>query len=175
MKIYMTLLILIFPICFFSVHAHSASEQEFKKVASEVEKINSLRETLVGAVPDKPDLNTFKAVCAPVGKKAKMTAKKNGWKFRQASHKNRNPEHAANKLELEAISFFLKHDQKVSYWLKKGKEHHYFRKITVQKACLKCHGLKENRPEFVTKKFPKDKAYGFKEGDLRGIYHVIIE
>lgn len=45
----------------------------------------------------------------------------------------------------------------------------YFRRINVQASCLACHGLKDNRPEFVKKNYPQDLAYNFKVGDLREV------
>jgi hypothetical protein len=50
----------------------------------------------------------------------------------------------------------------------------YFRRITVEPACLACHGKREARPEFVKKNYPQDKAFGFAAGDLRGVYSVFI-
>ncbi len=51
----------------------------------------------------------------------------------------------------------------------------YSAPIYVEKACLACHGAKDKRPAFIVKKYPEDKAYGFKEGDLRGIISVTFE
>jgi hypothetical protein len=45
--------------------------------------------------------------------------------------------------------------------------------LVVEKGCLKCHGPVEKIDpkvrETITKKYPDDKAIGFKEGDLRGV------
>jgi len=53
-----------------------------------------------------------------------------------------------------------------------GKERVYVPLLT-QKACLKCHGPAEKIDskvrETIAKKYPDDKAVGFKEGDLRGV------
>jgi hypothetical protein len=46
--------------------------------------------------------------------------------------------------------------------------------ITVQPSCLACHGPKDERPAFVKKDYPEDRAYGFEDGDLRGIYAVFV-
>ena len=50
----------------------------------------------------------------------------------------------------------------------------YVRPIFVEPACLACHGEKDKRPDFIVKKYPKDKAFDFKVGDLRGIISVMI-
>ena len=152
----------------------SLAEMENHPVVEKVEEINTLRETLVKGVSGTTQVTppVFKAVCKPVGMRAKAIAKENGWKFRQASEKYRNPNHKPTALELEAIKRFEKESLTSFFETDKSGNRHYFRRITVQKACLACHGPKDKRPEFIKNKFPQDKAFGFKEGDLRGIYHV---
>ncbi len=48
-----------------------------------------------------------------------------------------------------------------------------YKPLFVQPACMKCHGdNKTINPEVqkvITKKYPNDKAIGFKEGDFRGL------
>lgn len=44
----------------------------------------------------------------------------------------------------------------------------------MEAACLACHGEKDSRPEFIKEKYPDDRAYGFKKGDLRGVISVLI-
>ena len=45
--------------------------------------------------------------------------------------------------------------------------------LVVEKGCLKCHGpvdkIDPKVREIIAKKYPEDKAVGFKEGDLRGV------
>lgn len=57
--------------------------------------------------------------------------------------------------------------------------HHYFKPILIQAMCLNCHGEKETqiKPdtwEMIQKKYPKDAAINYKEGDLRGLWHIIF-
>jgi hypothetical protein len=53
---------------------------------------------------------------------------------------------------------------------------HYYKPILMQAMCLNCHGTKEQiQPktrEVIQKKYPSDLAYGYKEGEFRGIWHV---
>jgi hypothetical protein len=44
----------------------------------------------------------------------------------------------------------------------------------VQPSCLACYGPKDERPAFVKKDYPEDRAYSFEDGDLRGIYAVLV-
>jgi len=56
---------------------------------------------------------------------------------------------------------------------------HFYKPIMVQVICLKCHGRTETlAPKLVTlldEKYPEDKARGFSEGDLRGVFRVKVE
>jgi len=149
-----------------------------KKIADQItdlrsEKASSLLNTKVTVTPD-----VFKSVCSPVKKRAMAIAKKEGVKIRHAAIKNRNPGHAATKEDVKLHDLFSKKDEEKGVWekanLKDGKYIKYSRPIYVEKACLACHGEKDKRPDFIKKKYPQDKAYGFKEGDLRGIIQVMV-
>lgn len=128
-----------------------------------------------GAVIDE---ETFKKVCGAVGKRAKDITEKTGVKIRNAAVKNRNPLNAADEREQAIIERFEADKSLSEIWEdfeSEGKPYkRYTRPIFVEKACLACHGPKEARPEFIKIKHPDDKAYGFKEGDLRGIISVTV-
>ncbi|MCB0355787.1 MAG: DUF3365 domain-containing protein [Bdellovibrionales bacterium] len=153
---------------------------DFTDVVSQVERINSMREQLAATIPPQqtPTLDSFKAVCMPVGAELKALAANRKWSIRQAAEKYRNPEHKAQTLEVEAISKFKKNPNLLSYFttgqLQQQSGVFYFRRINVQKSCLKCHGQKSQRPKFIVEKYKKDKAFDFKEGDLRAIYRIFV-
>ena len=73
------------------------------------------------------------------------------------------------------IQRFLKDKELQSLWSEHQGQSHYFRRIVVQEKCLNCHGAKSKRPDFVKEKYPKDQAFDFKVGDLRGLYHVTFQ
>jgi len=50
----------------------------------------------------------------------------------------------------------------------------YMRPISVKQACIACHGSKDKRPKFIVEKYPNDRAFDFKVGDLRGMIEVIF-
>ncbi len=61
-----------------------------------------------------------------------------------------------------------------------GGEIHFFKPIVLQPMCLNCHGApgKEIAAATVTKiqeLYPEDRAVDFKEGDLRGVWHIVFE
>lgn len=144
------------------------------------EEIISMRSSLAKAfVLPGAEVNeeTFKKVCGAVGKRVKEINEKGEVKIRHAATKYRNPANAATTEEAAIMERFMKEAdiKEVSASFEKdGKRFsRYTRPIYVESACLACHGEKDSRPEFVKAKYPDDKAYGFKTGDLRGIISVI--
>lgn len=55
----------------------------------------------------------------------------------------------------------------------------YLAPILIKPPCLNCHGKKERLSPSVVKilkvKYPKDKAFNYRNGDLRGAFSVIIK
>jgi hypothetical protein len=49
----------------------------------------------------------------------------------------------------------------------------------MQGMCLSCHGKREQIPaptlNAINQLYPNDKAFDFKEGDLRGIWHITFK
>lgn len=121
--------------------------------------------------------DTFKKVCGAVGKRVKEINEKGEVKIRHAAVKYRNPVNAATPEEEAIIERFAKEPglKEISGAFEKdGKRFsRYTRPIYVESACLACHGEADARPAFIKAKYPDDKAYGFKTGDLRGIISVI--
>ncbi|MDR5640194.1 MULTISPECIES: DUF3365 domain-containing protein [unclassified Thermosynechococcus] len=156
----------------------SVNPDELGKAVTAIEQLDQMRiglaSTLEGSTTE-PTLDTFKAVCAPVGKKAKEIAAANGWQLRQVALKYRNPNHAPRTaLEVQALNRFDNNRQLQAFWQTDAEGVHYFRRIDVQASCLACHGAKNRRPAFIQEKYPSDRAYGFRVGDLRGMYAVTI-
>lgn len=138
----------------------------------------SLASTLEGS-SEEPTMDTMRQVCMPVGKRAKAIGQENGWTVRQVASKYRNPDHApAGARETGVIDLFARHPEITGLWepatADQGPGVNYYRRIDVQASCLACHGSKDSRPAFVTEKYPADRAFNFKPGDLRGMYAVFI-
>lgn len=101
--------------------------------------------------------------------------------IKRVTDKNRNPGNAANDEELEYISHLknlLANNEKPSPKLveKNGKWAAYY-PILTDRMCLQCHGQKNTEilPAIlnkINKLYPTDKAFGYKENDLRGIWVV---
>lgn len=121
---------------------------------------------------------TFQRVCKPVKVQAMETARENGWIVQQLGRKHRNPAHGLDSLATLAHDQFAQNEDMDSMWRQTtmgGTDGwRYFQRITVEPGCLACHGPKEERPDFVKTGYPNDSAYGFKVGDLRGVYAVFV-
>ena len=63
--------------------------------------------------------------------------------------------------------------------LSKG-EIHYFKPIILQAMCMNCHGTPGVQIQNLTQTkikqlYPDDEAVNFKEGDLRGVWHIVFK
>jgi len=152
------------------------------KAVDQMEQLDRMRiglaSTLEGST-EEPTMDTMREVCMPVGKRAMAIGKENGWTVRQVASKYRNPDHAPNgSQEAVVIDLFAKHPEITGLWepatAQQGAGVNYYRRIDVQASCLACHGSKDSRPAFVKEKYPADRAFNFKPGDLRGMYAVFI-
>lgn len=150
-------------------------------VVRAVEAIDEMRSSLARTFSEggaEADRETFRAVCRPVGRRARRVAGEHGWQFEQLSRNHRVPAHAPDP-EAEAVLRRMEEDTGLSgVWRRTRLEGRsgwrYFRRIVVEPACLACHGAKEERPAFVRRSYPEDRAYGFEVGDLRGAYAVFV-
>jgi hypothetical protein len=150
-----------------------------RNVEQSIRALNQMRESLAATI-DTPsvDKNTFRRVCAPVGKRARALGQANGWVVQQLAKKYRNPAH---RLDAEARRLhrqFADSSALTDRWIRTTRNGtpgwRYARRITVRSSCLACHGPKERRPAFVETGYPEDRAYGFEAGDLRGLYSVFV-
>jgi len=121
-------------------------------------------------------VEVFKSVCGAVAKRAKQIATESGFTIRHAAVKFRNPAHAATPEERTLMAGFEQAEtpEPIEGEITvDGKRYFKFiSPIYVERSCLACHGPKDKRPAFIVKKYPDDRAYGFAEGDLRGIISV---
>lgn len=149
-----------------------------ENIANEITELRSERAASLINAESEVTPEVFKSVCGAVKKRAMKLAKENGLKIRHAALKNRNPNHAATAEEESMHRFFSDNPGTESLWNKttiKGESYdRYVKPIYVEPACLACHGEKDKRPGFIKKKYPEDKAFAFKAGDLRGIIEVMV-
>ena len=92
--------------------------------------------------------------------------------FRVTSDEYRNPANAPDAFETEAIKLFKADDEAKTFEQMAEGKYRYAQPIYVTKACLKCHGKPEEAPPEVIAKYGDQRAFGYQEGDVRGIISV---
>ena len=105
-----------------------------------------------------------------------------GWIIKRVSDKNRNPDNRPTLAERNILAVFGDTSQpnKKFYgeWITEDSVTYYtyYKPIYVKNLCLKCHGdLQTLAPgvyQAVKEDYPTDKATGYKEGELRGMFVV---
>ena len=103
---------------------------------------------------------------------------------RRTALRVRNPDDSPNSLErsvLNAMSEEMKTESPGIRIVRSDstKQVHFFKPILLQPLCLNCHGSPGNQIQNSTlgkihQLYPNDQAVGYKEGDLRGIWHIIF-
>jgi len=89
------------------------------------------------------------------------------------SDRARNPKNNANSDELKAIKFFINNPNETKYFSDENDEFfQYASALRIEPVCLKCHGKKENAPQFIQDNYPN--AYDYIVGDVRGIMSIVI-
>lgn len=104
-------------------------------------------------------------------------------KIKRVSDKNRNPDNAANDEEEYYIRYFKENLQEgiepaPVVIPKEGRSKFYY-PIVTNKMCLQCHGKPQEMNPEVLKKikelYPKDKAVGYSENEVRGIWSIDLD
>ncbi len=134
--------------------------------------LTEMRQSLAATLDNRTGLvineDVFKQTCGKVGQELQTWAAANYVRVRQASDRFRNPANAASEKDMRMIELF-RSDPKLDRQMD-GKK--LYVRIPVVQSCLHCHGEKNARPDFIKIKYPQDKAFGYKPGDLRGVYSV---
>ena len=125
-------------------------------------------------------------VCNTAAQKlAEKLGKQLGVEIYRVSHRPRNPDNKADELELKIINSYIEaHNKRQTappIAVKRGKKIIFYAPIyLVYPLCTKCHGQpgKEIAPETlktIKKLYPNDKATGFKLGELRGLWKIVLK
>lgn len=164
-----------------TAQAPTPATDEMTEVVRAVEGLDAMRSRLArtftegGAAADR---ETFRTVCAPVGRRARRVADEQGWRLEQLSEKFRNPAHRPDPGARSVLRRMEADSSLTAVWRRSRVEGRrgwrYFRRIVVEPSCLACHGAEEERPDFVKRSYPQDRAHGFRPGDLRGVYSVFV-
>lgn len=106
---------------------------------------------------------------------------RDGVVIRRTAQKYRNPSNAPDSIEkvifrhYDSLSGNKQPLQHVVMPL--GGKVHYFKPIILQPMCRNCHGaigsdIQPGTMGLIKRSYPSDRATGFSDGDLRGIWHV---
>lgn len=101
--------------------------------------------------------------------------------IRRTALQYRNPQNKPDSLESVILNEMAKQQPpEIRLVRKQNGEVHFFKPILLQAMCLNCHGAPEKDIQLPTmnainQKYPADIAVNFKEGDLRGAWHVTFE
>lgn len=102
--------------------------------------------------------------------------------IKRTSDKLRNPANAPDTMEQRLLAMYLSlksGGRALEPVLEKDAAGnlHYFKPIIVQAMCLNCHGdkslqIQPDTWQVIQLKYPSDAAFGYKEGEVRGMWHV---
>ncbi len=97
----------------------------------------------------------------------------------RVSEKNRNPQNAANEIDLEVLNYLEANQAKDSLLTSEANPTYYKTIKLGMPACIKCHGIpnEDISPETVVllnERYPNDKATGYKPGEFRGAWKVVF-
>ena len=158
---------------------HSEFSERHLPAIDMVKEIDVLRRGLADTiVEEEVDEEVFKAVCKPVGMRAKALSEESGWEIKQMAIKYRNPNHKADEQATAIMERFASTPELESVWERVfdvgNTGWRYFAPIRIEPACMACHGPENARPQFILDEYPSDLAYDFEVGDLRGVYSVFV-
>ncbi len=143
-----------------------------------------LKKELKSAMKEGGPTNAIQVCKNKAPKIAADISEKHGWRVARTSLKLRNPLNEADAWELKVMKEFEKR-KATGEQVKQlefaeivttdgKKQFRYMKAIPTGEVCLKCHGAKIN-PDVeaaLKQNYPRDKARGFKQGDIRGAFTI---
>lgn len=139
-----------------------------------------IRRTLL-EISETGDFAKAAEVCSEIAQKlTKEYAEEKKVEIRRVTLKTRNPLNKPDEFEETHLRFFeerasMKEENIEHYEIteEKGRKFlRYMKPVFIQEMCLKCHGNQSNIPsevkKILSKRYPQDKAIGYKVGDIRG-------
>lgn len=151
----------------FSVQANEAEAMKAIKSLGQ-----NLKKELKGAMKKSPSHAV--AVCNTEAMKVTKDASKNGILVGRVSKKNRNPNNKPKEWMKAFIEKYHKGEIKKPYTVVNLPHNRQgiLKPIKTGPLCLKCHGTKidDVTSKKISDLYPKDKATGYKAGQIRGFF-----
>lgn len=168
--------------------AQTNSDDELKNHFSEISVtfMEDLKSVLMKNLIEGGPLQAI-TVCSDTAQElTNIIGKKNNVELKRVTFKPRNPKDTADTFETKVLSRWHdemnegKLDNETNYLeiMKIGDETYarYMQPIFIQGPCLTCHGgenmISSEVKNLLKEKYPKDKATGYKPGDLRGAISI---
>ncbi len=145
--------------------------QEMRKKLIESMQKNGLAGAIDICAKDAP------AISARIENELGVTIKRTSLKYRNPQ----NAPDAAEKQVLEVLTAAHSAGEKLPQGVTAFPKdrNRFYKAITMEQTCLKCHGDSTTMSEAVRKElavtYPEDNAVGYKEGDFRGIISVTVK
>jgi len=103
---------------------------------------------------------------------------KEGYIITFSAIKYRNQRNSATPFEARLISSFKSDKNFKKFWtvtMMGGRSYsRLIKPVFAEKSCLACHGPREKRPAFISARYPDDKSFAFKEGEIMGLISVYM-
>lgn len=160
----------------------AAEEQLYTNAASHLvdQFSHSLMSTLMAALNDNGTAYAVR-VCQIRAQELVASHSTDTWSVKRVSDKWRNINDRPDTLDIKVLKEFSDPSTKDDFLVNwtgpdSARTFHYYRKITMKPMCLQCHGDLQSVDLGLWKEirvaYPYDKATGYKEGDLRGMFVV---
>jgi hypothetical protein len=143
-----------------------------------------LKKELKSAMKEGGPTNAIKVCKNKAPEIAADMSQKNNWRVARTSLKLRNPQNEPDAWEVKVMNEFEKRKtagEKIKTLeyaeivkTDGKKQFRYMKAIPTGKVCLKCHGanIEPDVEAALKQNYPRDKARGFKEGDIRGAFTI---
>lgn len=164
-------------------YVSGADEVTYLKLGKEITDTvgKTLKRNLVNALKEGGPANAMSFCNAQAMELTDVYSAKYNTEVKRVSDKNRNPNNAADKTELDVLSDFkrmLKNGEPLSpkIAIDAAGQKHFYAPIFTGGVCLSCHGNPKNiQPETVAlidSLYPTDKALNYSIDELRGLWSV---
>lgn len=187
--IFIYLSIVLFSSCNLSqteVQLLSQNEYDSLTTASNLlikKTFDTLKNTLTKTIGDSGISNAIR-VCNLSAHELESMYANNNIQIRRTSSKYRNFNNKPNELENTWLNKFQegisKKQELGNTSVYENGEFHFFKPIIIQPLCLSCHGnpgqdIQVDVMKRLDSLYPNDLAKGYKNAELRGLWHVILK
>lgn len=143
----------------------------------------TLKAELMTAIRDH-GIDNAVTVCGAKASEMTDSLSSDGWRIERVSELSRNPENAATEAEVAILAKFSDTAAKplirFDHWERTDTTaiYRYYKPIRTGRFCLNCHGdpdkINPSVLEAIRARYPDDKAFGYSEGQLRGMFAIEV-